>query len=116
MYSCKVLSEHCFFFQLKMKITVLYVSNREAILSSVPCRGRILGRNEDKSLKRFPVVYGNLKSENSHDYAQKPQRNCTSLNTVASGLRSPDNLVCSSLSMDIHYEHYRYEEYNSYTL
>ncbi len=23
------------------------------------------------------VVYGDLKSENSQDYAQKPQRNCT---------------------------------------
>jgi hypothetical protein len=75
--------------------------------------GRILGRNWDKSLKSFPpcysqspllqillplpslsnsglklvcnvnIVYGNLKSENSHDYAQKPQRNCTFMNSAA---------------------------------
>jgi hypothetical protein len=31
------------------------------------------------------IVYGNLKSENSQDHAQKPQRNCTFMNT-ASGL------------------------------
>jgi hypothetical protein len=30
-------------------------------------------------------VYGNLKSENSPDYVQKPQRNCTFMNS-ASGL------------------------------
>ncbi len=26
------------------------------------------------------IVYGNLKSEKSQDYAQKPQRNCTFMN------------------------------------
>ncbi len=26
------------------------------------------------------TVYGNLKSENSQDYAQKPRRNCTFMN------------------------------------
>jgi hypothetical protein len=31
------------------------------------------------------IVYGNLKSENSQDYAQKPRRNCTFMNS-ASGL------------------------------
>ncbi len=65
-------------------------------------RGRILGRNWDKSLQSFPpcysqlplltdlsksglklvcnvnIVYGNLKSEKSQDYAQKPQRNLRS--------------------------------------
>ncbi len=76
-------------------------------------RGRILGRNWDKSRKSFPpcyshssllmdfifsphpltksslklfcnanIVYGNLKSENSQDYAQKPQRNCTFMNSA----------------------------------
>jgi hypothetical protein len=65
-------------------------------------RGRILRRNWDKILKSFPpcysqsplltdpppskcglklvcnvsIVYGNLRSENSQDYVQKPQRNC----------------------------------------
>jgi hypothetical protein len=27
--------------------------------------------------------YGNLKSENSQDYAQKPQRNCTFMNSAS---------------------------------
>jgi hypothetical protein len=27
------------------------------------------------------IVYGNLKSENSQDYAQKPQQDCTFLNS-----------------------------------
>jgi hypothetical protein len=31
------------------------------------------------------IVYGNLKSENSQDYAQKPQRNCTCVNSAAGG-------------------------------
>jgi hypothetical protein len=74
-------------------------------------RGRILGRNWNKSLKSFSpcysrspllqillppplskgclklvcnvIVYGNLKSENSQDYAQKPQRNCTLMNSAS---------------------------------
>ncbi len=80
-------------------------------------RGRILGRNWDKSLKSIPpcclqstlltgftltpfekkwfelklvcnvnIVYGNLKSENSQDYAQKPQQNFMFMNS-ASGRR-----------------------------
>jgi hypothetical protein len=79
-------------------------------------RGRILGRNWEKSLKSFSpcysnsqspqltdftpsppplsksglklvcnvnIVYGNLNSENSQDYAQKPQRNCTFMNSAS---------------------------------
>ncbi len=66
--------------------------------------GRILGRNRDKSLKSFPPrfsqsspltdftspsslsksgLYRNFKSENSQDYAQKPQRNCTFMNSAS---------------------------------
>ncbi len=72
--------------------------------------GRILGRNWYENLKSFPpcysqsplltdftppppknglklvcnvnIVYGNLKSENSEDYAQKPQRNCVFTNSA----------------------------------
>jgi hypothetical protein len=68
-------------------------------------RGRILGRNSDKSIKSFPpcssllllltdpppeqksfetgcnVNIINLKSENSQDYAQKPQGNCSFMNS-----------------------------------
>jgi hypothetical protein len=29
------------------------------------------------------IVYGNLKSENSQDYALKPQRNCTFMNSAS---------------------------------
>jgi hypothetical protein len=29
------------------------------------------------------IAYGHLKSENSHDYAQKPQRNCTFMNSAS---------------------------------
>jgi hypothetical protein len=29
------------------------------------------------------IVYGNLKFENSQDYAQKPQRNCTFMNSAS---------------------------------
>ncbi len=76
-------------------------------------RGRILGRNGDKSLKSFPPCYSlsslltdftppspwskiglklvckvnfvheNLKSENSQDFGQKPQRNSTFMNSAA---------------------------------
>jgi hypothetical protein len=59
--------------------------------------GRILGGNWDKSLMSFPhrsksglklvcnvkIVYGNLKSDNSQDYAQKPKRNCTFMNSAS---------------------------------
>jgi hypothetical protein len=59
-------------------------------------RGWILGLCWDKSLKSFPlwccglkqvfnvnIVYGNLKSDNSQDYAQKPQQNCSFMNSVS---------------------------------
>ncbi len=32
-------------------------------------------------------VHGNLKSENSQDYAQKPQRNCTFMNSASVQVR-----------------------------
>ncbi len=31
------------------------------------------------------IVYGNLTSENSQDYAQKPQRNCTFMRSASGG-------------------------------
>jgi hypothetical protein len=53
-------------------------------------RGQILGRNCDKSrnsgwklCSNVHIVYRNLKSENSQDYAQKPQRNCTFMNSAS---------------------------------
>jgi len=80
------------------------------LVTSTLNRDRILGRNWDKSLKSFPPCYSqspllkdftppsplsksglilvcnanivnrNIKSGNSQDYAQKPQRNCTFMN------------------------------------
>ncbi len=38
------------------------------------------------------IVYGNLKSENSEDYSQKPQRNCTFMNS-ASGIERYMNIL-----------------------
>ncbi len=75
-------------------------------------RGRILGRNWDKSLKSFPpcyslsplitdftlpplsksglklvcnvnIVYGNFKSKDCQDYSQKPQWNCMFMNSTS---------------------------------
>ncbi len=81
----------------------------------VKTRGRILvlGRNWDKSLKRFPLsksglklaynVSGNLKSENSQDYAQKPQRNCTFMNSASVGVVNTAQDPCTSFrTTDIH--------------
>ncbi len=36
-----------------------------------------------KLIGNVNIVYGNLKSENSRDYAQKPQRNCTFMNSAS---------------------------------
>jgi hypothetical protein len=42
--------------------------------------------------KQYPLPYGrnpyNLKSENSQDYAQKPQRNCTVMNSASREIKS----------------------------
>ncbi len=42
-----------------------------------------LEKSELKLACNVNIVYGNLKSENSQDYAQKPQRNCTSQNSAS---------------------------------
>jgi len=39
------------------------------------------------------IVYGNLKSENPQDYAQKPQRNCTFMNSASELLASEDSIT-----------------------
>ncbi len=79
-----------------------------SVLDRSDTRGRILRRNWDKrdfhlflllihftppppplsksGLKlvcNVNFVYGNLKSENSQDYAQKPERNCTFMNSAS---------------------------------
>ncbi len=40
------------------------------------------------------IAFGNIKSENSQDYAQKPQRNCTSMNSVQINCISYDVISC----------------------
>jgi hypothetical protein len=47
-----------------------------------------LSKSGLKLVCNVKIVYRNLKSENSQDYGQKPQRNCTSMNS-ASGKRLP---------------------------
>ncbi len=55
------------------------------------------GRKPDR--KSFPLSYSfrnpyrNLKSENSPDYAQKPQHNCTFMN-LASGINLANTCLC----------------------
>ncbi len=63
----------------------------------------IVKENEGKpDRKPYPLPYGlrnpyrNLKSENSVDYAQKPQQNCTFMNS-ASGLFTVQQTFCRVL-------------------
>ncbi len=41
------------------------------------------GKSGLKLVCNVNIVYRNLKSENSQDYAQKPQRNCTFMNSTS---------------------------------
>ncbi len=61
------------------------------------------------------IAYGNLKSENSHDYAQKTQQNCTFMNSssvlaIRTGLKyvsnSSKNMYVRGGALDILYMHY----------
>ncbi len=56
--------------------------NQRILLPSIPP----LGKSGLKLVCYVNIVYRNLKSENSQVYAQKPQRNCTFMNS-ASGAR-----------------------------
>jgi hypothetical protein len=42
-----------------------------------------LCKSDLKLVCNVNIVYGNLKSETSQDYAQKPQRNCTFMNSAS---------------------------------
>jgi hypothetical protein len=89
------------------------MNNSQNSFSDIVCRGRFLGQNRTKVLKVFlyflftvtstngfypppppsksglklvcnvNIVHGNLKTENSQDYAQKPQQNCTFMNSAS---------------------------------
>ncbi len=45
-----------------------------------------LSKSGFKLVCNVNIVYGNLKSENSQDYAQKPQRNCTLWNSASGAI------------------------------
>ncbi len=52
-----------------------------------------LNKSDLKLVCNVNIVYGNLKSENSQDYAQKPYQNCTFMN-LASGTRTSKSYIC----------------------
>jgi hypothetical protein len=74
--------------QLSLEISIFKLSQR-LIVSSV----QLLYNGKEKGgkpyRKPYPLSYGlrnpykNLTSENSQDYAQKPQRNCTFMNSAS---------------------------------
>jgi hypothetical protein len=94
--------------KVEWKYTILRATNKPDVAVN---RGRILGRNWDKSFKSFPPCYSqpphdfsppppliksglklicnvqtvnaNLKSENSQEFSKKPQRNCTFMNSAS---------------------------------
>jgi hypothetical protein len=86
----------------------------------IQSRGRILGRNWDKSLKGFPPWFhsqqrillpsptlsqSGLKlvcNVNSQDYTQKPQQNCTFMNSAS--LRYGEYLCLSSRASTLYIE------------
>jgi hypothetical protein len=43
----------------------------------------LLSRSGLKLVCNVNIVYGHLKSENFRDYVQKPQRNCTLINSTS---------------------------------
>jgi hypothetical protein len=45
------------------------------------------------------IVYGNLNSENSQDYGQKPQRNCTFMNSASGVMTQSSMCDCSDDGM-----------------
>jgi hypothetical protein len=46
-----------------------------------------------KVVRDVNIVYGNLKSDKSQDYVQKPQRNCTFLNSAS--------VFCKAILLDV---------------
>ncbi len=76
---------------LQLFLQISISSNSRNLLQLLVYTVKEKGGKPDR--KPFPLPYGlwnpyrNLKSEISQDYAQKPQRNCTVMNS-ASGIRS----------------------------
>jgi hypothetical protein len=78
----------CFFTPL---IEAAFLDITKSLKSFPPCYSQSplphfpLRKSGLKLVCNVNIVYGNLKSENSQDYARKPQRTCTFMNS-ASGL------------------------------
>ncbi len=67
-----------------------------------------LSKSSLKLVCNVNIVYGNLKSENSQDYSQKPQRNCTFMNLASALLQKPQRNctfmnLASALRGDLHF-------------
>jgi hypothetical protein len=60
-----------------------YTVSRVPLLCTIKEKGGILDRKQYSLLYGLRNPYRNLKSENSQDYAQKPQRNCTFMNSAS---------------------------------
>ncbi len=65
-------------------------------------RSPLLSKSWLKLFCNVNIVYGNLKSENTQDCAQKPQRNCTFMNSA------------SELSSQVWFEWWHVVEYKHY--
>jgi hypothetical protein len=70
----------------------LYIMETKVFILAIHCRLYTNGltppppplqENGMKLCCDVNIVYGNLESENSQDYAQKPQRNCTFMNSTS---------------------------------
>ncbi len=78
-----------YFFKLTQPLTV----------STVQLLCTVKEKREKPDRKPYPLTYGirntyrNVKSENSQDYAQKPQRNCTFMNLASCPPSFSDYLV-----------------------
>jgi hypothetical protein len=78
MYFFKFTQPLAYFFKLTQPVTYFYSS------VFVHCKGE----RRKAERKSYPLPYGlrnpyrNLKPENSQDYAQKPKRNCTFMNSA----------------------------------
>ncbi len=70
----KVMQPLTYFFKLLQPLMYFYSS------VTVHCQGE---RRNDRKPYPLPYPYRNLKSENSQDYTQNPQRNCTFMNSAS---------------------------------
>ncbi len=82
-----------------INVVLCYVLSQYRIHSLPPS----LSKSGLKLVCNVNIVYENLKSENSQDYAQKPQRNCTFMNSASvlktlNGLPQEVGMGCTLLN------------------